>query len=218
MSKLPLVRDILGAASLCMALGACDDAKKFIDPSGRAYGSPPDSSKPAQAKAEEAKKPAPTAPAPAPAPAWKNSAPSSPTQRVAPPLTSQSAMEQAGDMLLSSGSGWIEFHKGRAVSRGRNLTLWGPSEVPWGMAIVDLDQDGAEDAVLAVRSASRTDTTWSLAVLTDHSGKLQCLQDIPLEGVAGISSVEATQGGVLVTTSTGEPRLFGWVGGNLVGN
>lgn len=217
MSKLPFVRNVLGAASLCLALGACDEAKKFMDPTGRAYNTPPDTSKAAQAKAEEARK-ASQAAAPAAAQAWANSSPASATQRVVPPLTSQSAIEQAGDMLLASGSGWIEFHKGRAVSRGRNLTLWGPSEVPWGMAIVDLDQDGAEDAVFAVRSTSHTDTTWALAVLTDHSGKLQCLQNIPLEGVTGISSLEATQGGVLVTTSTGEPRLFGWVGGNLVGN
>ena len=86
------------------------------------------------------------------------------------------------------------------------------------VAIADLDQDGAEDAVFAVRSTTRSDTSWSLAVLTDHAGKLQCLQNIPLPGVAGVVSLEATQGGVLLADGVGETRLFGWVGGQLVGN
>lgn len=127
-------------------------------------------------------------------------------------------MSAVSSMLLTTPSGWVEFHKGRAVSRGRNLTVWGETEAPWGLAITDLDLDGADDVVVAVRSTSHSDTSWSLAVLTDHAGKLQCVQAIPLVGVAGIASLEATQGGVLLSTSSGETRLFGWVGGELVGN
>jgi hypothetical protein len=208
-----------GLSLTALLLASCDDAKNFLDPTGRAYGKAPDSSKktPSAAAKQEKAKPAASVAAETP-PTSTARRPPPPTQREAPPLSNQSAMEQAGEMLLANGSGWIPFRKGRAVWRGRNLTLWNEHEAPWGMAIVDLDQDGAEDAVFAVRSASRSDTTWSLAVLTDHAGKLQCLQNIAIPGVAGVVSLEATQGGVLVSSADGETRLFGWVGGQLTGN
>lgn len=212
-------RKIAGLALTALVLASCDSAKNFLDPTGKSYDKPPDTTKkaPETPPKEEATKPA--APAAAETPASSGTARRpGPTQREAPPLSNQSAMEQAGEMLLANGSGWIPFHKGRAVWRGRNLTLWNEFEAPWAMAVVDLDQDGAEDAVFAVRSTTRSDTSWSLAVLTDHAGKLQCLQNIPLPGVAGVVSLEATQGGVLLADGVGETRLFGWVGGQLVGN
>lgn len=212
---------ILGVSLFALVFASCDEAKKFIDPTGQAYSKPGDTAKPAQdaAKKEEPKKAAVNAKeaaAPSAPPAAARA--SAPTQRDVPPLTNSSAMEQAGNMLLANGRGWIEFRKGRAVSRGRNLTIWNASEAPWAMSIADLDQDGAEDAVFAVRSTTSNDTLWSLAVLTDHAGKLQCLQNIALPGVTGVNSLEATQGGVLLSTADGDTRLFGWVGGQLVGN
>lgn len=203
------------SALLLLGLASCDDAKKFIDPTGKAYGTPADTSK------RDAAKPTPSTPAAAPeaAPATVAAArPAAPTQRDVPPLASESALRQAGSMLFADGSRWIAFHGGRAIARGRNLTLWGPSEVPWGMAIADLNQDGADDAVFAVRWTSASDTSWSLAVLVDHDGKLQCTQAIPLPGIAPVTGLDATQGGVLVATATGDTRLFGWLGGQLVGN
>lgn len=199
-----------------LGLNSCDQARRFIDPSGKAYNQPPDTSKPAEPSTAKPPAPEPAAPSPATAAASSASAPS--TYRDSPPLTAASAMERAQDMLMTTPQGWVEFHKGRALSRGRQLTLRDENETPWGLGIVDLDQDGADDAILAVRSTSSRDTGWTLAVLLDRGGKLQCIQSIPLESVDRIRSLEATQGGVLVVPETGSPQLFGWVGGELVGN
>ena len=218
MSRHPLSRILLGSSLALLGLASCDAAKKFLDPTGRSYGDTASAKTPAATPANASKpaekSSAPTVAAPAPSPSRK----ASPTQRDVPPLTSQSALSQASEMLLSTPDGWAEFHKGRAVSRGRNLTILDERESPWGLAITDLDQDGAEDAILVVRSTSRSDTSWILAILTDHAGKLQCVQSIPLSGIDGVASLEATQGGVLLSTRAGETRLFGWVGGELVGN
>lgn len=222
----PRIRSLTGtlALSAIFALTACDEAKKFIDPTGKAYNKPGDTAK----KSEPAKEPEPAKPseppkpqAPAPqaeaiASTQRKEAPA--TYRDTPPLTSRAAMDRAQDMLMTTPQGWVEFTKGRALSRGRNLTMWDHSETPWGLGIVDLDQDGADDAILAVRSATARDTSWILAVLMDRAGKLQCIQSIPLTSVDKIRSLEATQGGVLVVPESGTPQLFGWVGGELVGN
>jgi hypothetical protein len=120
-------------------------------------------------------------------------------------------------MMLASPEGWIPFTKGRALSRGRHFTLWNEQEVPWGLAISDLDQDGADDAIVAVRSVKGRDTAWTLAVMMDRGGKLQCIQSVPMS-IAGMAGMESTQGGVLVTPVEGEPKLYGWVGGELRGN
>lgn len=204
----------LAIASL-LAFASCDEAKKFIDPSGNAYGKPAEPAKRQDSakKTEEVKR-APSAPTASKA----SPAPAAATYRDSPPLTARAAMDKAQDMLLTTPRGWVEFHKGRAIAMGRHLTLWDGNETPWGLGIVDLDQDGADDAILAVRSTSARDTSWTLAVLVDRAGKLQCIQSIPLASVDRISSLEATQGGVLVVPETGSPQLFGWVGGELVGN
>jgi hypothetical protein len=214
------------ALSGIVLLSGCDEAKKFIDPSGAAYGKPAtkdepkpkdDAGKQSSPKASEPTKQAETPQSPSPiAKAKGTNAPSS--YRDTPPLTSRAAMDRAQDMLMTTPRGWVEFSKGRALARGRHLTLWDPSETPWGLGIVDLDQDGADDAILAVRSTSATDTSWILAILMDRAGKLQCIQSIPLNSVGKIRSLEATQGGVLVVPESGPPQLFGWVGGELVGN
>ena len=204
---------------LLAVLTSCDAARKFIDPSGKAYNVPADTSKPKEEapKPPESRQPEPpTSSAPSPSPAGAGTAPS--TYRDSPPLTASAAMDKAQDMLMTTPRGWVEFHKGRAVSGGRQLTLRDAGETPWGLGIVDLDQDGAEDAIVAVRSTSARDTSWILAVLLDRAGKLQCIQSIPLTSVDRIRSLEATQGGVLVVPETGSPQLFGWVGGELVGN
>lgn len=216
----------LAIASL-LAFAGCDEAKKFIDPTGRAYGNPAatdTTKKPVEpSKAAEPSKtsePArnPTV-APPPATAARTGGKNAPaTYRDTPPLTSRAAMDKAQDMLMTTPNGWVEFAKGRALSRGRQLTLWDRSETPWGLGIVDLDQDGADDAILAVSSATASDTSWILAVLMDRGGKLQCIQTIPLTSVGRIRSLESTQGGVLVVPESGTPQLFGWVGGELVGN
>lgn len=212
------------ALSALLVLASCDAAKKFIDPSGTAYGKPADSAKKTEvAKSSEPAKPsAPSKGQSSDAQVAKiasgneKSAPA--TYRDAPPLTSRTAMDKAQDMLMTTPRGWVEFHKGRAIAMGKHLTLWDGNETPWGLGIVDLDQDGADDAILAVRSTSARDTSWTLAVLVDRGGKLQCIQSIPLSSVDRIRSLEATQGGVLVVPETGSPQLFGWVGGELVGN
>lgn len=213
-------RLLLGSAIVVLGLSACDDLKKTIDPTGRSYKMAPDTSKKTTESVSNKNSSAPSKPAPAAAsaPAASRDWRAAPTQREVPPLTTESAIAQGSEMLLASPRGWIEMHRGRASSGGRNLTLFDPMESPWGLAIGDLNQDGAEDAVFAVRAASRTDTSWILAVLVDHAGKLECIQAIPLAGVAGVAGLEATQGGVLLATSTGDTRLFGWVGGELVGN
>lgn len=209
-------RKLLGSAIVVLGLSACNEIKKTIDPTGRSYNMAPDTStkKAADSASGDHGSTAATASTPAPAREWK----ASPTQRQSPPLSTASAIAQGSEMLLSSPKGWIGFHHGRASSGGRNLTILSPMESPWGLAIGDLNQDGAEDAVFAVRAASRTDTSWILAVLVDHDGKLECIQSIPLSGIGGVTGLDATQGGVLLATSTGDTRLFGWVGGELVGN
>lgn len=204
--------------AILSALSACDSARKFIDPTGKAYNAPPDTSKPKEEpKPPQTNQSAPPPPS-SPSPSAASAGPAPSTYRDAPPLTASAAMDKAQDMLLTTPRGWVEFHKGRAVSGGRQLTLRDGGETPWGLGIVDLDQDGAEDAILAVRSTSARDTSWILAVLLDRAGKLQCIQSIPLSSVDRIRSLEATQGGVLVVPETGAPQLFGWVGGELVGN
>lgn len=208
---------LLACGLLAGALSACDAAKKFIDPTGNAYAKPPDTTQKAAAKS-------PTQTPAAVQPSGNPVFPSGPAPRAhssirdVPPLSPHDALVKAGDMLLTTPSGWVEFHKGRAFAKGRQLTLWNEQEVPWGLGIVDLDQDGADDAVLAVRSTGGGDTAWNLAVLVDRDGKLQCIQSILLKGVDGIQSLEATAGGVLVSPPAGPPQLFGWVGGELVGN
>lgn len=207
-----------------LALASCDEAKKFIDPTGKAYGTPPDTAKastgtPPAKTSTATTTPPPTTAAPAPAPvSGGGSGPAPSTYRDTPPLTAGTALERAQDMLMTTPQGWVEFHNGRAYSKGRQLTLRDGNESPWGLGIVDLDQDGADDAILAVRSTSARDTSWTLAVLVDRAGKLQCIQTIPLASIDRIRSLEATQGGVLVVPETGAPQLFGWVGGELVGN
>lgn len=216
------IRTLAKTSSVLIALLAtvsCDAARKFIDPTGKAYNVPPDTSKPPEApKAADAAKPGAPPPPPAPTPAGGNAGPAPATYRDAPPLTASTAMQRAQDMLMTTPQGWVEFHNGRAFAKGRQLTLRDGNESPWGLGIVDLDQDGADDAIFAVRSTSSRDTSWTLAVLLDRAGKLQCIQTIPLSSVDRIRSLEATQGGVLVVPETGSPQLFGWVGGELVGN
>lgn len=211
-------RLLLGSAAVVLGLSSCDSLKRAIDPTGRSFNTAPDTTKKAtdsvSASTDAKSSSATAASGPAAARDWR----AAPTQRHVPPLSTASAIAQGSEMLLASPRGWIEFHRGRASSGGRNLTLLGPSEAPWGLAIGDLDQDGAEDAVFAVRSASRSDTSWILAVLMDHDGKLECIQSIPLSGIGGVAGLEATQGGVLLATTSGDTRLFGWVGGELVGN
>lgn len=210
---------LLGLSFLPLLFASCDEAKKFIDPTGKAYNTPADTSKKAAAPTAPASKDAPP-PAPAPSAPSAPAAPAArptPTQREVPPLTPHAALEQVADMLLASPEGWIPFTKGRALSRGRRYTLWNEREVPWGLAISDLDQDGADDAILAVRSVKGPDTAWTLAVMMDRGGKLQCIQSVPLS-IEGLAGMESTQGGVLVTPAVGEPKLFGWVGGELRGN
>lgn len=204
--------------ALCM-LTACDAAKKFIDPTGNAYGKPADSSKKVEpAKPSEPAKQNSQPPPPTVAAANPSTGNAPATYRDSPALTSRTAMDKAKDMLMTTPQGWVEFHGGRALSRGRQLTLWDRDETPWGLGIVDLDQDGADDAILAVRSTTQSDTSWILAVLVDRAGKLQCIQSIALSSVDRIRSLESTQGGVLVVPESGTPQLFGWVGGELVGN
>lgn len=209
-----------------LAMTSCDEAKKFIDPTGKAYATPPDTSKPitgtppantSSSAPPPAATPAPSIEAPA-YPSRSGAGPAPSTYRDTPPLTAGLAMDRAQDMLMTTPHGWVEFHKGRAFAKGRQLTLRDGNESPWGLGIVDLDQDGADDAIFAVRSTSSHDTSWTLAVLVDRAGKLQCIQTIPLASIDRIRSLEATQGGVLVVPETGGPQLFGWVGGELVGN
>jgi hypothetical protein len=215
----PAAARLLGLSALPLLLASCDDAKKFIDPTGKAYNTPGDTSKKAETPPSAQIPPPAEAPPPVPVP----SAPAAPaarptpTQRDAPPLTAHAALEQVADMLLASPEGWIPFSKGRALSRGRHYSLWNEREVPWGLAISDLDQDGADDAILAVRSVKGRDTAWTLAVMMDRSGKLQCIQAVPM-AIQGLANMESTQGGVLVTPAEGDPKLYGWVGGELRGN
>lgn len=217
--KRPAPARLLGLSVLALLSASCDDAKKFIDPTGKAYNTPGDTSRKAAAPAAPSSPSASEAPPPAPGPSAPPAPPArpAPTQRDVPPLTPHAALEQVADMLLASPEGWIPFTKGRALSRGRRYSLWNEREVPWGLAISDLDQDGADDAILAVRSVKGPDTAWTLAVMMDRGGKLQCIQSVPM-AIAGLASMESTQGGVLVTSATGEPKLFGWVGGELRGN
>jgi len=204
-----------GLALATLSLASCDDAKKFIDPTGKAYNTPPDTSKKASGS-NPASKPSATVAAATPAaaaPAPRAAA----TQRDVPPLEPHAALVKLADMMLSTTEGWVEFHKGRALSRGRHLSLWNNQEVPWGLAISDLDLDGADDAIVAVRSVQGADTAWMLAVMMDRDNKLQCIQSIPLR-IQGLAAMESTQGGVLVTPAVGDPKLYGWVGGELRGN
>lgn len=213
-------------AGLALALLSCDAAKNFIDPSGKAYGTPPDTSQksappPAETrKSAETNNPPPPAAAPAPLPEVLPPPPPAPApapRKSYPALDNGLALKLAANMLLSVPEGWIEFHHGRAVDHGRNLTLWDSSERPWGVSLTDLDQDGDDDALFLVRSLRRTDTTWILAVTVRREGKLQCIQSIRLP-VTGVPTLESTQGGVLVMTESGTPILYGWVGGELRGN
>lgn len=216
----PQLAQLLGLALVPLTLGSCDQAKQFIDPTGTAYKKPGDTAKTAAASKPSEKSeptPQPQTPMAAPVVAPVAATRPAPTQRDVPPLDPHSALVKVADMMLASPEGWIPFTKGRALSRGRHFTLWNEQEVPWGLAISDLDQDGADDAIVAVRSVKGRDTAWTLAVMMDRSGKLQCIQSVPLS-IAGLSGMESTQGGVLVTPVEGDPKLYGWVGGELRGN
>jgi len=204
---------------LCLSASACDKAKDFMDPTGRAYGK---SAAPAAASGTAST--AQTTPKPAtPAP---NAAPSTSSNSAAAPirmpnagrnLTAREAMGQVPAILFRDDQGTWMFRGGVARRASAVASIVDSAGKPWGIAVGDLDLDGSDDAVVLVRLDRKgADPRWELAYLRNEDGTLYNTQTIGLPGMAGYKDVSVQGSGVLLTPAEGGRNLIaGYSGGVL---
>ncbi|MBK9579824.1 MAG: hypothetical protein IPK50_16615 [Fibrobacterota bacterium] len=205
-----MTRQLLFACGV-LALVSCDDAKKFIDPTGNAYKAAPDTSAKGKKEAEDkktadAKKPAadnkkPAAPTPAPAPNRTSAARpagSPPVMRettIQPPahrndLTAAQAWIKAQEVRYQDGAGSLDFKNGIARRPGEVASLMDSKGAPWGIAQGDVDMDGADDVVVVIRVDARNKpVVWKLALLRNQNGRLFNNHTVPLPGTDGFTNI-----------------------------
>lgn len=214
-----MIRRFLFACCL-LALVACDDAKKMIDPTGKAYNTPPDTSAKAKKDASAAK----AAANPTPQPASKGyTSPAGMRETMIRPaahghdLTPAEAWKLAQDVRYEDARGTLDFHKGVAKRAGEVASLVDATGKPWGISQGDLNLDGDDDVVVLVRLDRRgSPTRWELAYLRNQDGTLFNTQTVPLPGAEGFASVDVVGSGVtLVPLVPGANVHVSYTGGTL---
>jgi hypothetical protein len=206
----------LAAVGLAL-LSGCDKAKKFIDPTGQAYGTPP-----AAAVANGSSPPAPSTSAAQPAgppPAAPGRAFDAPIRApaVGRNLTAAKVVSQISGIEFEDEQGKWTFRNG-VGKRGSAYASWVDSAgKPWGLAVGDVDMDGSDDAVLLVRMDQvGRDPSWELAFLKNQEGVLYDIQTVALPGSNGYRDVDIQGNSVVLVPEGGGPNVeLGFSGGAL---
>jgi hypothetical protein len=213
----------LATVGLALLVG-CDKAKKFIDPTGQAYGTPPPpasgSSTPTATSSTSSQTPSGSAthpaPPPAPAPGVAFDAPIR-APAVGRNLTAAKVVSQISGIEFEDEQGKWTFRNG-VGKRGAAYASWVDSAgKPWGLAVGDVDMDGADDAVLLVRmDQAGRDPSWELAFLKNQAGVLYDIQTVALPGSNGYRDVDIQGNSVVLVPEGGGPNVeLGFSGGAL---
>jgi hypothetical protein len=217
----------LAAVGLALLAG-CDKAKKFIDPTGQAYGTPATPATAANGPTNSTPAASNTAPASSASTAAAHSAPPPPpagrsfdapirAPAVGRNLTAAKVAAQVSGIEFEDDQGKWTFKNG-VGKRGSAYASWVDSAgKPWGLSIGDVDMDGADDAVLLVRmDQAGREPSWELAFLKNQAGVLYDIQTVDLPGSRGYRDVDIQGNSVILVPEGGGPNVeLGFAGGAL---
>jgi len=215
----------IAAVGVALLIG-CDRAKKFIDPTGQAYGTPATPPPPANgsgtsaaASSSSAQNQPASASHPAPPPPPSGTSFDAPIRApaVGRNLTAAKVVSQISGIEFEDDQGKWTFRNG-VGKRGSAYASWVDSAgKPWGLAVGDVDMDGADDAVLLVRmDQAGREPSWELAFLKNQEGVLYDIQTVALPGSRGYSDVDIQGNSVVLVPEGGGPNVeLGFSGGAL---
>lgn len=199
-----MIRQLLFACCCIVVLTSCEEAKHYLDPTGKAYKTEPDTSAKGKKEAEEkkaaeAKKPGDDKKAGTSTPTPPPRSPGSPTGKrettVQPAahsndLTAAQAWKLIQDVRFQDASGTLDFKNGIARRPGEVASLVDSKGEPWGTAQGDLDMDGADDVVVLFRMDRRSGPpVWNLALLRNQNGRLFNNHTVKLPSAEGFANI-----------------------------
>jgi len=207
------------AIGLCglVCVSSCDRMKNFIDPTGSGYrkeGQPAASAEKTSAPASNSSNPSPS-PAPTARSANEVIIRETPQGRI---LTKSDIDFQLPEIDFTIGHRAFRLVKGVHRDRSGITTVRDSTGRFWGAAIGDLNMDGADDAVLLLRTdGAEGAVVWDLAYMSNRGGRLHNVQTIRLPGDLGFGDVVIEGSEVVLTPAQEGPNVhLGYSGGELV--
>lgn len=214
-----------------LGLASCDQAKNFIDPSGRAYAKadstggkqapPASTTSKSNATTPASATPSPTStPSPVSAPSASAPKGSRETEIRAAAHAHNLSRRQAWAMMSTiqfrDDHGSWTFNHGVARQGGILASLVDSAGKPWGFAQGDLDLDGEDDAMVVIRLDQKSkETRWELAFLRNSNGILFNTQTVDLPGTSGYRDAAVTGSSLVLVPETGPNVHVTYSGGGL---